>query len=327
MAQGGLDWELIAMVAAAASSLVIVWDFIASRAGRGRSDTRKGLLEVAWPVLFIAVMGLLLKFTDFAAVLLLAAVITGLIWLWDVKWARRRRTDGEPEPVVVDMARAFFPVIVVVFLIRSFWVEPFKIPSGSMKPTLLVGDFILVNKYTYGIRLPVLNKKVVEVNPIRRGDVVVFRYPSDPTVDYIKRVVGTPGDKIVYKGKRLTINGEPVPVQATGFYTDGELNYLRLPTFLEKLGEKNHQMMIVPAQPPVDLAQVRQFPQREDCEYNDDGFSCTVPAGRYFMMGDNRDQSSDSRYWGFVPDDHIKGRAFLVWMNFGDFKRIGNGIE
>ncbi|MDQ3026462.1 MAG: signal peptidase I [Pseudomonadota bacterium] len=272
-------------------------------------------------------MGLLLKFTDFAAVLLLAAVITGVIWLVDARWARKRRTSDVPEPVVVDMARAFFPVIVVVFLIRSFWVEPFKIPSGSMKPTLLVGDFILVNKYTYGIRLPVLNRKVVEVGPIRRGDVVVFRYPADPSVDYIKRVVGLPGDKIAYRGKRLTINGEAVAVQGTGFYTDSELNFLRLPTFLEKLGEKNHQMMIVPAQPPVDLAQVRQFAHRGNCEYNDDGFGCTVPAGHYFMMGDNRDQSSDSRYWGFVPDDHVKGRAFLVWMNFGDFKRIGNGIE
>ncbi|MGZ5100485.1 MAG: signal peptidase I [Usitatibacter sp.] len=272
-------------------------------------------------------MGLLLKFTDFAAVLLLAAVITGLIWLFDAQWARKRRASDTPEPIVVDMARAFFPVIVVVFLIRSFWVEPFKIPSGSMKPTLLVGDFILVNKYTYGIRLPVLNRKVVEINAIRRGDVVVFRYPADPSVDYIKRVVGLPGDKVVYRGKRLTINGEQVQVAATGFYTDAELNYLRLPAFSEKLGDRNHQMMIVPAQPPVDLAQVRQFPQRGNCEYNDDGFSCTVPAGHYFMMGDNRDQSSDSRYWGFVPDDHIKGRAFLVWMNFGDFKRIGNGIE
>ena len=324
--QGGLDWEMIAMVAAAGSAAVIGWDWFASRGG-ARSDTRKGLLEVAWPVLFIAVMGLLLKFTDFAAVLLLAAVITGLVWLHDAKWARKRRTAGEAEPVVVDMARAFFPVIVVVFLIRSFWVEPFKIPSGSMKPTLLVGDFILVNKYTYGIRIPVVNKKVIEVNPIRRGDVVVFRYPADPSVDYIKRVVGTPGDKVVYRNKRLMVNGEPVPVQTSGYYTDADLNYLRLPTFLEKLGEHNHQMMIVPAQPPVDLAQVRQFAHRGNCEYNDDGFSCTVPAGYYFMMGDNRDQSSDSRYWGFVPDDHIKGRAFLVWMNFGDFRRIGNGIE
>ena len=325
--QGGLDWELIAMVAAGASAAVIAWDWFAARGGSERSEARKGLLEVAWPVLFIAAMGLLLKFTDFAAVLLLAAVITGVIWLVDARWARKRRTSDVPEPVVVDMARAFFPVIVVVFLIRSFWVEPFKIPSGSMKPTLLVGDFILVNKYTYGIRLPVLNRKVVEVGPIRRGDVVVFRYPADPSVDYIKRVVGLPGDKIAYRGKRLTINGEAVAVQGTGFYTDSELNFLRLPTFLEKLGEKNHQMMIVPAQPPVDLAQVRQFAHRGNCEYNDDGFGCTVPAGHYFMMGDNRDQSSDSRYWGFVPDDHVKGRAFLVWMNFGDFKRIGNGIE
>ena len=326
MAQGGLDWELIATIAAGASGAVILWDWIASRGGN-RSETRKGLLEVAWPVFFIAAMGLLLKFTDFAAVLLLAAIITGLIWLFDVKFARKRRMADTPEPVVVDMARAFFPVIVVVFLIRSFWVEPFKIPSGSMKPTLLVGDFILVNKYTYGIRLPVVNKKIIDVNPIRRGDVVVFRYPADPSVDYIKRVVGTPGDKVVYRGKRLTINGEEQPVQPSGYYTDAELNYLRLPTFTEKLGQSTHQMMVVPAQPPVDLAQVRQFANRGNCEYNDDGFSCTVPAGHYMMMGDNRDQSSDSRYWGFVPDENIKGRAFLVWMNFGDFKRIGNGIE
>jgi signal peptidase I len=324
--QGGLDWELIAMIAAGASAALIAWDLIASRDG-SRSDTRKGLLEIAWPILFIALMGLLLKFTDFAAVLLLAAVITGLIWLYDAKFARPKRSAGEAEPVVVDMARAFFPVIVVVFLIRSFWVEPFKIPSGSMKPTLLVGDFILVNKYTYGIRIPVINKKVIDINPIRRGDVVVFRYPADPSVDYIKRVVGTPGDKVVYKGKRLTVNGEQVPVQSTGFYTDSELNYLRLPTYAEKLGEKDHQMMIVPAQPPVILSDVRQFTHRENCEYNDDGFSCTVPTGHYFMMGDNRDQSLDSRYWGFVPDDHIKGRAFFVWMNFGDFRRIFSGIE
>jgi signal peptidase I len=327
MPQGGLDWETIAFIAAAASALVIAWDFVAGRTGSARSDARKGLLEVAWPVLFIAVMGLLLKFTDFAAVLLLAAVITGLIWLWDARWARKRRTAGEPEPVVVDMARAFFPVIVVVFLIRSFWVEPFKIPSGSMKPTLLVGDFILVNKYTYGIRIPVINKKVIDVGPLHRGDVVVFRYPSDPTVDYIKRVVGLPGDKVVYRAKRLTINGEAVPIRPEGFYTDSELNYLRLPTFVETLGGHAHSVMVVPAQPPVDLAQVRQFPYRDNCEYNDEGFACTVPPGHYFMMGDNRDQSSDSRYWGFVPDENIKGRAFLVWMNFGDFRRIGNSIE
>ena len=234
---------------------------------------------------------------------------------------------GETSKIVVVAIGAFFPVIVVVFLIRSFWVEPFKIPSGSMKPTLLVGDFILVNKYTYGIRLPVLNKKIMDVNPLHRGDVVVFRYPDDPNVDYIKRVVGLPGDKVVYRNKRLVINGQAIDWQPDGFYTDSELNYLRLPTFLEKLGNHQHEMMVVPAQPPVDLAQVRQFPHRDNCEYNDDGFACTVPPGEYFMMGDNRDQSSDSRYWGFVPDENIKGRAFLVWMNFGDLRRIGTRIE
>ncbi len=325
--QHGLDWELIATIAAAASFALIGWDWVAVRGGSVRTDTRKGILEVAWPVLFIAVMGLMLKFTDFAAVLLLAAVITGLLWLYDAKFARPRRAPTEAEPIVVDMARAFFPVIVVVFLIRSFWIEPFKIPSGSMKPTLLVGDFILVNKYTYGIRIPVINKKVIDVNPLARGDVVVFRYPDDPSVDYIKRVVGLPGDKVVYRGKRLTINGEAVDVQPAGFYTDAEMNFMRLPTSTETLGTHKHQIMTVTGQPPVDLATVRQFAHRENCEYNDDGFSCTVPAGNYFMMGDNRDQSSDSRYWGFVPDDHVKGRAFLVWMNFGDFKRIGNSIE
>src|SRR5947207_3338465 len=231
--QGGLDWEMIAMVAAIASAGVIAWDGLVAKGPR--SEARKGLLEVAWPVLFIALMGLLLKFTDFAAVLLLAAVITGLIWLWDVKWARPRRTSDAAEPVVVDMARAFFPVIVVVFVIRSFWVEPFKIPSGSMKPTLLVGDFILVNKYVYGLRLPVVNKKVIEIDPISRGDVVVFRYPADPSVDYIKRVVGIPGDQVQYRGKRLTINGQAVAVQGNGYYTDAELNYMRLPTFSERL--------------------------------------------------------------------------------------------
>jgi len=325
--QGGLDWEFIAMVAAALSAALIGWDAIAARGGSARPDSRKGLLEVAWPVLFIALMGLLLKFTDFAAVLLLAAVLTGLIWLWDARWARRRRAEGAAEPIVVDMARAFFPVIVVVFLIRSFWVEPFKIPSGSMKPTLLVGDFILVNKYTYGIRLPVLNRKIVPIGEVKRGDVVVFRYPVDPSVDYIKRVVGLPGDVVTYRGKRLAINGQAVPVQATGFYSDGELNYMRLPAFMEKLNDHSHRMMVIASQPVVDLAQIRQFPHRDNCEYNDEGFRCTVPAGQYFMMGDNRDQSSDSRYWGFVPDDHIKGRAFLVWMNFSDLKRVGNGID
>jgi signal peptidase I len=328
MPQGGLDWELIAMVAAGAAALVIVWDWIAARGGAERSETRKGILEVAWPVLFIACMGLLLKFTDFAAVLLLAAVITGLIWLFDARWARLRRTSDAAEPVVVDMARAFFPVIVVVFLIRSFWVEPFKIPSGSMKPTLLggrlhPGEQVHLRHTPSGAEQEGDRGEPDQAR--RRGRVPLSRRTRASTTSSASSAL--PGDQVIYRAKRLTVNGQDIPMQPAGFYTDAELNYLRLPTFAEKLGDHAHQMMIVPTQPPVDLAQVRQFAHRGNCEYNDDGFSCTVPAGHYFMMGDNRDQSSDSRYWGFVPDDHVKGRAFLVWMNFGDFKRIGNGIE
>lgn len=323
--QGGLDWELIAMIAGGVSAALIAWDgFI--RKGE-RSDLVRGILEVAWPVFFIAVMGMLLKVTDFAGVLLAAGIITGAIWAYDRVTLAPKRAEADAEPVVVDMARAFFPVIVVVFLARSFWVEPFKIPSGSMKPTLLVGDFILVNKYTYGIRLPVINRKVMEVGEVKRGDVVVFRYPVDPSVDYIKRVVGIPGDTVTYTGRQVSINGTPVPFQQTGTYADADTGFTRLPVFSEKLGEKTHAVMVVPPDAPVNLAGVRQFPYRDNCEYNDSGFTCRVPVGHYFVMGDNRDQSLDSRYWGFVPDDHLKGRAFLVWMNFGDFKRIGNGIQ
>jgi signal peptidase I len=223
------------------------------------------------------------------------------------------------------MARAFFPVIVVVFVIRSFWVEPFKIPSGSMKPTLARGRLHLVNKYVYGIRLPVVNMKVVEVDPIkarRRGRVPL---PADRAWTTSSAWSARPGTRcsIAASAHDSTAGGGG----AGNGYTPTGANYLRLAHLQREAGRAHHQMMIVPAQPPVDLAQVRQFAHRSNCEYNDDGFSCLVPAGHYFMMGDNRDQSSDSRYWGFVPDDHIKGRAFLVWMNFNDFKRIGNGIE
>jgi len=318
--QGGLDWELIAMVAAAASFAVIGWDFFAARGGRPRSDARKGLLEVAWPVLFIAAMGLLLKFTDFAAVLLLSAVITGAIWLYDAKLARRRRTSDAAEPVVVDMARAFFPVIVVVFLIRSFWVEPFKIPSGSMKPTLLVGDFILVNKYTYGIRLPVVNKKIVEIHSPERGDVMVFRYPEDPSLDYIKRVVGLPGDRVEYRNKRLTINGQPVQVRQVDDYLSRErMQFSR--RFVETLGRAEHEILIDDDAP---AAVVPTRASNGNCNYNSTGLVCTVPPGHYFMMGDNRDNSSDSRVWGFVPDENIVGKAFFIWLNLNDLGRFGS---
>ena len=205
--QGGLNWELIALVAGGASAALIAWD-AALRKGP-RSDTLKGILEIAWPVLFIALMGMLLKFTDFAAVLLIAGVATGIIWLVDARMLAPGRAEGVAEPIVVDMARAFFPVIVVVFLIRSFWVEPFKIPSGSMKPTLLVGDFILVNKYTYGIRLPVLNQQGDRGGrgPARRRGGVPLSRPTRPSTTS-SASWGFPATRSPTRASVLSINGK-----------------------------------------------------------------------------------------------------------------------
>ncbi len=268
---------------------------------------------------------------NFALILFVALVATGGIWLLDALLFRRRRAAGAREPMLVEYARSFFPVILIVFGLRSFLVEPFKIPSGSMMPTLLIGDFILVNKYTYGIRLPVVNRKVVQLNDPQRGDVVVFRYPADPGLDYIKRVIGVPGDRVEYRDKQLTINGRPVAAEHAGTYSyvGNGLNYVTAMVYEESLNGKSHTMMTEPGKPSVMPPQVMDFPFREQCSYNVDGegFACTVPAGQYFVMGDNRDASNDSRYWGFVPDRNIVGKAFLIWMNFDELGRIGTRIR
>jgi signal peptidase I len=266
---------------------------------------------------------------NFALLMLILLLVTGAIWLLDHLVLRKRRDRGAREPWWIEYPKSFFPIILIVFLLRSFLVEPFKIPSGSMIPTLLVGDFILVNKFTYGIRLPVINKKLVDINFPQRGEVMVFRYPENPTLDYIKRVVGVPGDRIEYRNKRLTINGQPAPVeQGDDFqYVDGGLSLVNATRFWETLGTHRHSIIINPEAPALQLAGVRQFPQRDNCVYNEQDFNCLVPPGHYFMMGDNRDSSSDSRYWGFVPEQNIVGKAFLVWWNFSELKRIGNRIN
>ena len=266
---------------------------------------------------------------NFALIMFLLLVFTGAIWALDHLWLRKGRAADAREPWWVEYPKSFFPVILVVFLLRSFLVEPFKIPSGSMLPTLLIGDFILVNKYTYGIRLPVINVKVVDVNAPKRGDVMVFRYPENPSLDYIKRVVGVPGDRVAYRNKQLSINGEALKLAPDGEfnYIEQGLSYIQAKRWRERLGERDHSVLTHPDTPPVQLAGVKQFPLRDNCVYNEEGFSCTVPPGHFFMMGDNRDSSSDSRYWGFVPEANIVGKAFLIWWNFDDFKRIGNAID
>lgn len=292
---------------------------------------------------------------NFALLLFVATVVTGLYWLAERFYflpkreaaaakleasmtERNARLAGQGitqvdtadtkaserlrmQPWWLDWTAGLFPVILVVFLLRSFLYEPFKIPSGSMMPTLLTGDLILVNKFTYGLRLPVINTKITDGTPLARGDVVVFRYPPKPSMDYIKRVVGIPGDEVAYLNKKLTINGQPVSKVAAPDYLDGESMRL-LKQFDENLGGKQHKILNDEGAPSF-VPGASDFPFRENCRYSVEGVVCKVPAGQYFMMGDNRDNSADSRFWGFVPDKNIVGRAFFVWMNFGDFGRIG----
>lgn len=290
---------------------------------------------------------------NFSLLLFVLCVVTLLYWLAEMAFflPRRRRAAQEAvneweteqrarggelnqaaranvlhrhleQPWWLDWTAGLFPIILVVFLLRSFLFEPFKIPSGSMIPTLLVGDLILVNKYHYGIRLPVLNKKIIPINDPQRGDVMVFRFPQNPSVDYIKRVVGLPGDEIRYQNQQLSLNGQPVAsVGLDKFYDEDSLRYFK--QFEEQLGTTAHRILLEPSLQSA-LPQNPSFPYRDNCRYSTDGVTCTVPEGHYFVMGDNRDNSQDSRYWGFVPDANIVGKAFFVWMNFGDIKRIGS---
>jgi signal peptidase I len=258
---------------------------------------------------------------SFALFLLLLLLVTGAVWALEAAWLRRRRAALAKQPWWVEYSVSFFPVILIVFLLRSFLVEPFKIPSGSMIPTLLVGDFILVNKFTYGIRLPVANRKLLHLGSPQRGDVMVFRYPEDPSLDYIKRVVGVPGDRVEYRNKRLSINGRAVPLRQIEDYLSRErMQYSR--RYLETLNGTEHQMMIE-EDAPAFVPQARAFPHAGNCNYNMSGLACTVPPGHYFVMGDNRDNSADSRVWGFVPDANIVGKAFFIWLNLGELGRFG----
>jgi signal peptidase I len=305
---------------------------------------------------------------SFAALLLLATTVTGVYWLaeqlhflpmrraaalqFDAERAQRLQTlqqqgitsqeDESPalqareallrQPWWMDWTAGLFPVIAAVFILRSFLFEPFKIPSGSMIPTLHIGDLILVNKFHYGIRLPVLNLKVIDGHPVERGDVMVFRYPPKPSLDYIKRVVGVPGDKIAYINKVLTINGQLVSkLSVPEFFDADTMRYSKQFEEAMPIGSTPAQMknlrihrLLNDDRVPNFVSGINDFAFKDNCSYTVEGVECTVPEGHYFMMGDNRDNSMDSRYWGFVPDQNIVGKAFFVWMNFSNPSRVGS---
>lgn len=266
---------------------------------------------------------------DFSALLVFLTFASGMIWLvYSLMFApsqiesakSEKNTEDKEElqlPIIVEYAKSFFPIFLIVLILRSFIFEPFKIPSGSMMPTLLIGDFILVNKYDYGIRLPVLHSKIIENKTPERGDIVVFRYPEDPSIPYIKRIVGLPGDKVSYRDKILYINNIAVKQTHNGRYNAYGAGLVMDGASLrfEDLGDIEHEILVSLNRPSQELLDVR------------------VPKGHYFVLGDNRDNSKDSRFWGVVPDENLVGRAFMIWMNWDsknggiDFKRIGTIIK
>lgn len=233
---------------------------------------------------------------NFQLVLLVLSAVTGAIALIDMLFFKKNRALAMQPPRLVTFSRSYFPVFFFVLILRSFLLEPFRIPSGSLEPTLKVGDFVVVNKFSYGIRLPVWDKKIIPVANPRVGDVAVFRWPSNPELDYIKRVIGVPGDKIGYHNKVLTLNGKVMP-QTFVEYTTDESSGAAVAEYREVLNGVSHAIYVRPSVAAVD-------------------FDISVPEGSYFMMGDNRDDSADSRYWGFVADEYLRGKAFLVWMSW-----------
>ncbi|NKB62838.1 MAG: signal peptidase I [Gammaproteobacteria bacterium] len=261
---------------------------------------------------------------DFSLILFLFLVVSGLIILVYRQFFEKRRNaslgsqSGRSQPVIVEYARALFPVVLVVFLLRSFIVEPFRIPSGSMLSTLHIGDFILVNKFKYGIRLPIINTKVFPIDSPARGDVMVFKYPKDPKLNFIKRVIGLPGDTLKYENKELYINGEKVATEADGEYVFEQKNMggQTARQLIETIDDSSHHILV------------------NDNVTRSLNMEVSVPQGHYFVMGDNRDHSNDSRYWRFVPEDHVVGQAFFIWFSWKslsgggvDWGRIGTSIQ
>lgn len=298
---------------------------------KGRNKSK--LMENGYFALVLGMVGVISEWTDFATVLFIFTLTSGFILLLDKIICGKKTSSNRNKPHYVHYAKEFFPVVLSVWVLRAFLFEAYQIPSSSMRPDLSVGDFILVNKFTYGIREPFSNKVLININQVKRGDVVVFKDPNVYNRDLIKRVVAVGGDHISYFNKKLVINGQALAYTPNGKYSYvDDISPQQSITFnnnryIEDLLGVKHNIITWDQVPPLFFSQVTNFKERSNCNYQDNnGFSCIVPNGYYFMMGDNRDNSFDSRYWGFVSNNAILGKAIYVWMNFHDFSRIGTKI-
>lgn len=322
-----MNWLLIGIGLLIVGLIVIGYS---ARQARYQQGDPSGLSQTGYLLTVFGIFAIIAQYLSIGDTLLIVVLGTGLTILCDRFILRKRRRENQPEPGWVEFSRGFFPVLLIVFIIRGFIVEPYQIPSSSMRPGLIPGDFILVNKFTYGLRLPLTNKIIIPIRSPKQGDVMVFNYPNDPKVNYIKRVIGLPGDTIRYFDKKLTINGQPVPTTAlnTLYPYQSEENYSTVPhLYSEILGGKTYQTLHEKDYPPLFLGNVQEFVDRENCQYDEQGFTCVVPAEHYFTMGDNRDHSGDSRYWGFVPEKYVVGKAFFVWLNISHLSRIFTPIK
>ncbi|WP_269533365.1 signal peptidase I [Chitinimonas sp. BJYL2] len=324
-----MNWTLLAFVALFAGP-VLIWR--SRRRNEPVYDAERMSETALWGYFLILVgaWGVLSMFANPSDLFFVIMMVAAVLALFAKLRGYKAKGNDKPMPDWAAFGYSNALILALIGVGKTFVVEPMQIPSSSMRPGLIVGDFILINKSAYGVRIPFLNIPVIPVGKPERGDVVVFRFPENTKINYIKRVVGIPGDKVEYRNKVLTINGERIDSVPLGEYryADQPDQPLQTVRMQERMGTRSYETLNLPGAPTLLPLGVHDFPQRaNNCQHDETGFSCTVPQGQYMMLGDNRDNSNDGRYWGFVPDDHLAGRAFLIWMNLGDLSRIGTRIR
>ncbi|WP_374354659.1 signal peptidase I [Chitinimonas sp.] len=324
-----MNWTYLAVAALFVGAILI---------GRAQRSTQEAIYDAekmpesalwGYFLMLVGSWGVLSLFANpsdlFFVIMMVAAVLAGIAKL------RGYKAKGNERALPMWAAFGFSNALVLgaIGVGKTFVVEPMQIPSSSMRPGLVVGDFILISKFAYGIRVPFINEPVIPVGKPARGDVVVFRFPVDPKTNFIKRVIGLPGDKIEYRNKILSINGQRIDSQPVGEYryADKVGEPIQSIRMQENLGVKRYETLNVPGAPTLNPMGVTDFPNRDACQHDETGFTCTVPAAQYLMLGDNRDNSNDGRYWGFVPERLLAGKAFFIWMNLGEPGRIGKSIN